>query len=263
MDIRAGSVSTLYPDIQRGFPKLPESGGKTQIKLLRRWIDHCDDNHPCTKDCGATMPTRLLDVVEMRLDCRTQRIGRKYVALSHKWGHPTTHGRFYTTRGKLKTFQAGISFEDLPKTFQNAVEITRALEVRYLWIDSLCIIQEDNEDWKKECERMEDVYSSAYCTIAASCASGATDGFLKPRPAPGSQGRQCHSFKLRDGKSTLYICSPIDNFIRDVEKGALSKRGWIFQERALSRRTIHFTGTQVYWECGNRFSCETLTRFYK
>lgn len=87
---------------------------------------------------------------------------------------------------------------------------------------------------------METFSSNAYCTIAASSATSSLAGFL------GERGQ-------RDVTRAEYI----DNFRADVENSVLSSRGWLFQERALSRRTIYFTSTQIYWECGNGIVCET------
>jgi len=126
--------------------------------------------------------------------------------------------------------------------------------VQYLWIDSLCIIQDDGDDWERESKLMEQVYSSAYVTIAASCASGTDDGFLKTRPK-----REC-VIMMDPGGTPYYFCDAIDDFSADVEHGELNSRGWVLQERALSRRTIYFTEKQSYWECGRGVRCETLTK---
>jgi hypothetical protein len=104
---------------------------------------------------------------------------------------------------------------------------------------------------------MEDVFSFSYCTIAASAANGSDDGFIMPHPQ-----RECVTLQDSQG-STFYVCEAIDDFRSDVELGDLNKRGWVFQERALSRRTIYFTKTQVYWECGKGVHCETLTKMSK
>jgi hypothetical protein len=146
---------------------------------------------------------------------------------------------------------------DLPQTFQDAIIITRALSVQYLWIDSICIIQDDRNDWETESRLMEQLYSCAYVTIAASCASGTEDGFLKPRPA-----RESVRMKGSDG-SSFFLCDAIDDFSSDVDQGELNKRGWVLQERALSRRTIYFAEKQTYWECGEGVRCETLTKMRK
>jgi hypothetical protein len=230
--------------------------------VLREWIKVCDE-HKCLPGTNKRLPTRLIDVGDskssgiLRLDCSNPRQSSRYIALSHRWGDPKVHRAFSTHRSNINEFEKNIDFDKLPRTFRDAVIVTRSLGVRYLWIDSLCIIQEDEEDWKAEAKRMEDVFSSAYCTIAATSASGMDAGFLKPRPP-----RRCVTAQ-RGSESPFYVCEAIDNFRSDVELGQLNKRGWVFQERALSRRTIYFAENQVYWECGKGVHCETLTKLSK
>jgi hypothetical protein len=108
-----------------------------------------------------------------------------------------------------------------------------------------------------ESKLMEQVFSSAYATIAASCANGTEDGFLQPYPE-----RQCVTVETSSG-ALYYLCDAIDDFRLDVDQGELNKRGWVLQERALSRRTIYFTAKQSYWECGGGVRCETLTKMKK
>ena len=209
------------------------------------------------------LPTRVVDVGDkessnIRLFCDTRGKTGKYLALSHRWGSPAQNRKFCTEKNNIKRYEEGVSIVDLPNTFRDAIHVTRCLGVQYLWIDSLCIIQDDAKDWEEESKRMEQVYSSAYATIAASCASGTDDGFLKPRIS-----RQCVTKTNPASGSTFYLCNAIDNFDNDVEHGELNKRGWILQERALSRRTIYFTEKQTYWECGEGVRCETLTKMVK
>jgi hypothetical protein len=179
------------------------------------------------------------------------------LALSHQWGSPAQHKKFCTYTTNIDKLKKGINVMDLPRTFQDAVRITRGLGVQYLWIDSLCIIQDDPHDWDMESKLMEQVFSSGYATIAASCASGTEDGFIKPYPE-----RQCVAAGTPSG-SLYYLCNSIDDFHLDVDQGGLNKRGWVLQERALSRRTIYFTEQQSYWECGGGVRCETLTKMKK
>lgn len=145
----------------------------------------------------------------------------------------------------------------LPQSFRDAVDVTRMLGLRYLWIDSLCIIQDSPEDWDEEASHMADVYSNAYCTIAATRAEGSNAGFLQER-----QQRQCLPVRPASG-IPYYLCPTIDNFRDDVENGALNQRGWVLQERVLSSRTIYFAESQVYWECGEGVYCETMTKLQK
>ncbi|KAH8685794.1 heterokaryon incompatibility protein-domain-containing protein, partial [Tricladium varicosporioides] len=165
-----------------------------------------------------------------------------------------------TSRSNIEERQnQGFDIGILPQTFQDAVNVTRKLGKQYLWVDSLCIIQYDDnfEDWKKESSRMEAVFRNAYCTIAATAAEDSTKGFLKRSPVRGSRV-QCIEVQT-PSNGPAYISLIADDFQRDVEDAILNQRAWVLQERALSRRTIHFTAKQTYWECGYGVRCETLT----
>jgi hypothetical protein len=256
-DLGTNSPSSSIPI---GFPKLPEAGSSTHGKIMDEWIRNCDDTHPCLSKTSTFLPTRLLDVGKgfstVRLVCDTQTHTSvwKYVALSHRWGSGQP---FCTLISSLARHQIGIDIADLPKTYQDAIKVSRALDIQYLWIDSLCILQDSVQDWERESKRMELVYSSAYVTIAATSASGPGDGFLKPRPR-----RESVIMEKHDGSSYL-ICEGIDDFNQDVDQAGLNQRGWVLQERALSRRTIHFTEKQTYWECGQGVRCETMMKMKK
>lgn len=107
---------------------------------------------------------------------------------------------------------------------------------------------------------MEKVFALAYCTIAATSAKGSEEGFLTPRPV-----KQCVRLvgKIADAQFNVYACEVDGKFNDDVEDGVLNKRGWVLQERALSPRTIHFTATQTYWECGSVIRSENLIQMTK
>lgn len=258
-------------EIQRGLPKLPIPGSNVQIKLLNQWLNRCNKLHQCNRtnlDNPETtrMPTRLVDLGDgvsnaLKLDCNESRSDKKFTALTHRWGDKTIHKPFYLHKDSLEQWQRFIDLKKLPKTYQDAIHITRGLGVRYIWIDSLCIIQDDKADLETEIQNMENVFTFAYVSLSATCATGNSDGFLRRKG-----DRQCHSFDFpspRGKPDRVWLCDPIDNFKVDVEQSALSKRGWVFQERALSRRIIHFTETQVYWECGIGIWCESLTKLSK
>ncbi|KAI9150753.1 Cyclin-dependent kinase [Paramyrothecium foliicola] len=271
----------LQSSIQLGFPSLPEAGGKSHINLLRAWIEVCDETHQClVSQDEPFLPTRLLDVgrkgsKRIRLICETNALdkGEKYIAVSHRWGASTKPGEFDYWKEKticlyennIRRLEAGVDDSEFPPKYRDAITISRELGVRYVWIDSLCIIQYNREDplneaqgqdWAREAERMEQVFRSAYVTLAASCAASPAEHFLKPRAA-----KQFVTIQL--GNALYYVGESIDNFVHDVEAGGLMKRGWVFQERALSRRTVFFTQKQTYWECGDGIRCETLTRTKK
>lgn len=209
----------------------------------------------------AVLPSRLIDVGTngkgpIRLIQTEQKVQDWYIALSHCWGQISDNQRFCTYKSNLNQLMADIPYDQLPATFRDAISVTRALGVRYLWIDSLCIIQKNDEDWANESGRMEDVFSNAYCTIAASSASSSLVGFLGPR-------KPRDTICITTSSGPVYLAEPMDDFATDVENSILSSRGWVFQERALSRRTVYFTSKQIYWECGNGVICETLAQMRK
>ncbi|KAK4116053.1 HET-domain-containing protein, partial [Canariomyces notabilis] len=180
--------------------------------------------------------------------------GEDYLVLSHCWGRPTAEEKkqFCTTSENYGPRKRGFSYDELPKTFQDAVQVTRALQKQYLWIDALCIIQEGPDcDWESEAKVMADIFAGAYCTIAASSATGWGDGFLELQSDPPDIGAQ-------DTPSTPTGCTC--DFYKDVDEGALMKRAWVLQERVLSRRIIHFTAAHTYCECGDGVLCEQLTK---
>jgi hypothetical protein len=256
---------------QIGFPVLPKVGGSVHFGLMRTWLRDCDTTHTqynCSGNLNSELPTRVLDVGDgtnphfLRLHCTKPGERGSYVTLSHRWGDPKVHGQFCTYRCNVHTLSAAIAFDSLPKTFQDAVTVARGIGVRHLWIDSLCIIQphagcsnecSNLDDWMAEAPKMGKYYGSSYCTIAATSAEGSTDGFLNPRPES-----EYVTFPTKSG--SLFLCEVVDDFDHDVDEAGLNQRGWVLQERVLSTRTIHFTATQTYWECGMGVRCETLTR---
>jgi hypothetical protein len=242
--------------------------------ILRHWLRTCDKHPDCEPKLRNTStgrkspqayPTRLLEVggrdgTRVRLlDIRSRPENHspdlRYTALSHRWGDRDDHLNISTTKDNLKQRQEWFSDSELPATFRDAVKVTRELDVLFIWIDSLCIIQGPGGEFEDEAERMETVFSDAYCVIAASRATSFSDGFLKSR-----RDRVC---VMLPGPTPYYICEAIDDFQTDVLDGHLNQRGWVLQERALARRSIYFTDTQNYFECGKEICCETLTRMTK
>jgi hypothetical protein len=275
------SIELVTPTpIQLGFPVLPEPRSNVFFELIKHWLQDCDTQHA---DCrpmpqvrvhevdSPDFPTRLIDVgtadnLQLRLLETHQECpcSQEYIALSHPWGDVKKHPPFSTWRrdgsglGRdVETLKRAIPYEKLPATFKDAVDCTRALGVRYLWIDSICIIQGRDGDFNQEAKNMEEVFSGAYCVLAASRATNQHDGFLGPRPQ-----RSFVTFERVKGKP-FYVCDPIDDFSKDVIEGSLNQRGWVLQERALARRTIYFTENQTYFECGNGIRCETLASMHK
>lgn len=150
------------------------------FERLKGWIRACNKHHgPSCRTRGllnAPLPTRILDVSQasdyIRL-VESQGMKGQYMTLSHRWGGKQV---ITTTAGTLSARKSGIPMRDLPRTFADAVNVCRRLGVRYLWIDSLCIIQDSREDWEREAERMANIYANSYLTIAASSSEDSGGG---------------------------------------------------------------------------------------
>ncbi|EXA29129.1 hypothetical protein FOVG_19337 [Fusarium oxysporum f. sp. pisi HDV247] len=234
------------------------TAGRPYSLLLRKWLWDCDQNHiQCERPQRKQIfwPKRVIFVGDSNklVLVEDQLHGEDYLVLSHCWGRPTVEEKklFCTTRENYKgRLHKSFSYDELPRTFQDAVRVTRLLGKQYLWIDEICIIQGPDGDWETEARTMEDIFASAYCTIAASSAGGWGDGFLQP-------DLDSHHIGMQGIPSTP-ICAC--DFERDVDEGPLVKRAWVLQERVLSRRIIHFAATHTYWECGKGVRCEQFTK---
>ncbi|KAG5803263.1 hypothetical protein H9Q71_012145 [Fusarium xylarioides] len=243
--------------VQVGYPTLSPPESSERYRLFQEWLHVCDNEHGHARDalsggCAVQMPTRLIHVGESseHLEDIKDSGFLRYLALSHCWGGSTS---LSTMTSNIDQFRNEIPHDQLPLNFQEAIRVTRALKISYLWIDSLCIIQDDPEDWRREAARMGQVFSNAYCTIAATSAATSTEGFLTPK----LNSTLSATLETPDG-GLLHISEFTEDCNRDLESAPLNTRGWVMQERALSRRTLHFTKTQVYWECGNGLHCERL-----
>lgn len=178
-----------------------------------------------------------------------------YLALSHCWG-----GEIDSRLLKSNILQKmeSIDINDLPKNFQHAVSITKQLGYEYLWIDSLCIIQDDESDWEQESAKMGLVYSNAICVISAIGAASSHGGCFFPKD-PMHQGVVVR----RNADFTLTVRSWIREdkmleklFQENVERAPLTSRGWAFQERVLAKRVLHFSRSGVLFECNTHRASE-------
>lgn len=267
-------------EVHPGFPTFFKSGSQSHFKLVNHWLRLCDEGKcgheiGCAPPSGQFRPTRLLrvspdstgskDIIPIIATSPTEEYS--YVALSHCWG--SQHNGippWCTTRANLSSraaetgAEAGIPLDCLPANFRDAILVTRALGKGYLWVDSLCIIQGDEADWGSEASKMADVFRGAYCVVAASSAEDSTRGFLD-RMAGETQQDYVSVNSASHGE--VYLTTAVDDFAGDVQNAVLNSRAWVFQERALARRTLHFTSHQMYFECGGGVRCETGTHMKK
>lgn len=157
-------------------------GTKECFTLAKDWLQDCLANHEKCAVPSENLPTRVIKVgsdhEEPRL-CITKNDRATFAALSHCWGGLQV---LVTTTTTITERVQGIAMSSLPKTFQDAIEITRQLGIEYLWIDSLCILQDSVEDWARESAKMTAIYSGAMVVIAADAARNGTKGCFGPFP---------------------------------------------------------------------------------
>ena len=238
------------------------------FRIASAWLENCLSSHP---KCSAyhngipELPTRVIDVgpsdgseepyVYVRKDGQRDR----YLTLSHRWGSSTSLEATKTIKANRTLNTTMILFSSLPLTFQHAIIITRRFGYRYLWIDSLCIIQDDEDDWMVESEKMGEIYRKADFTIATIDAMSADSGCFFPRD--GQILRPCRLDIYRPPRQKDTYASHTGKIFasRAVDFGSsragygrtssLDSRGWCLQERVLSTRTLSYSKYGLFWEC--------------
>lgn len=187
--------------------------------------------------CGPSI--RLEDDPEKLLDA-------DYTTLSYCWGRNAQFRKLQ--RHNYDDSKGGICISSLPKTLQHSVALTRALNIRYIWIDALCIIQDSvgSQDWLKEALKMSSVYGRSYLNIAASSSGTAEGGLFYERDPIVVSGV---SVKPHGEERGGYVITDDRHWLEEFQFMPLNLRAWALQERRLSTRTVHFTDSQIFWEC--------------
>jgi hypothetical protein len=170
-----------------------------------------------------------------------------YLTLSHCWGK--SHF-IRLLRRNQDALRINISWDDLPRTFQDAVTLTRRLGFLYLWIDSLCIIQDSAEDWDREAKLMGTIYKNAVCNIAASDGPDSSQGCFYPRNPYTLQPAVLPS----KSQEEEYLINETDIFDDHI----LYTRAWVLQEALLARRTLDCGRGQLFWRCGEMRASEVF-----
>lgn len=192
----------------------------------------------------------------------------EYLAFSHCWGGS---GTLQLSQENYEDCQSSIDLSALSKNMRDAIIVTEKLGFLYIWIDSLCVIQDSADDWKAEASRMESVYAGATCTIASTGSASGDGGCFHTRSSIDRRSlKPCRigisklpSDGADDECEWIYIRrDDLSDFRRGVDRAPLNKRGWVLQERLLSRRTLHFGADMLYWECCLRSASELCPKGY-
>lgn len=201
-------------------------------------------------------------VVKLCLTARLEQKETKYMTLSHRWGDPSQI--FKLTCDNMDELTLGVPLSRLPPTFRGALEFALFCDVRYVWIDALCIKQDDRLDWSMEAPSMGLIYHNAFCNLSAAGLGDPANGLFTTRmPSQSAPIWVSPRPELWNGpdwkvvsEGEIYTCMPQDFFERDVELAPVNERAWVMQERLLSPRKIYFTDQQLFWECRKGKACE-------
>lgn len=269
-------------------------------RMIRKWFSACKSDHTAcqipgndhpsnTSTQSLIFPTRLIDIgsplaLEQHqriVDTDELMVPVDYVSLSHRWAKQP---QLKTKRCNILAHRDRLPLDKLPPTFTEAIEVTRQLGLRYLWIDSLCIIQEDEADWRVESQKMGDIFKNSAVTIAAADAVG-TDadmidyGLSSPHLIDRlavkiilpleklplnklsqklKRGDEIFVWKYiwratpsleNEDQHTVVIRPRTPALWKTAQRSKWYNRGWVLQEILLSRRMIYFTKHKLYWSC--------------
>ncbi|KAH0839439.1 heterokaryon incompatibility protein-domain-containing protein [Lanmaoa asiatica] len=222
-------------------------GAQVDMELIRAWLHHCENGHG--KDCKLSLrhplqsqrsPTFLIDVIDSCLvdapsECR-------YIALSYVWGTGAVFKHLHENSTSLRS-PGVLSSLPIPTTIRDAMTVVHAIRERYLWVDSICIIQNDLQMQQTEITRMGSIYSNALFTIIGASGDNANSGL--PGVRPGTREQLQRVVKLASGEAALMT------HYGEGEHGH-------FRNGSFLPRALIFTDTQVYWSCRRVLHSEEL-----
>ncbi|KAG4436101.1 hypothetical protein IFR05_008421 [Cadophora sp. M221] len=220
--------------------------GKETIPTLKMLLGDCYTYHNyCPKPGISTLPSRVIDIGQeekslVRLHVTQTHEKAEYLALSYIWGGPQ---EIATTIATLPEWKHGIPVDTLPLTLQDAITVTRQLGFRYLWVDALCIIQDDAADKAAEINRMGTIYKNSTLTIAAASTRSVQESFLSPKPIPAAWSVP---YLLPNGTfGNLWMKAHTSNLV----SSPLDTRAWALQESLLSPRVLWYGPVGLKWKC--------------
>lgn len=267
----AASRSSL--PVMRNLEPTTVSG--SSFAIASKWLQDCL-LHELEDDVSDGIPSPNLEPLRLlEIDTKSCRVCKtamilqetltslQYATLSYCWGKVDAHK---TTKANVENRERFIDVDILPATIRDAITIARGLDIKYLWVDALCIVQDDPNEWHSEAANMAKIYKNALVNIAAGVGSDANAGCFSNVDT--RLARACHKHEhtlqtrhqvafpsmLKDGQESWlgwlnYIDEGRKDFDKDVSRGPLTDRTWVIQERLFSPRILHYTQDQLYWEC--------------
>lgn len=246
-------------DAPSGFEHLlakavqPDPASEESLQIARSWHSDCLKNH---RKCARTLsqkrplPTRVVDVGDAttnpRITVMDGTVGM-WAALSYCWGG---NSPFVLKKTTSKSFFGGYTpLETYPQTLRDAIVITRALGMQYLWIDALCIMQDSPEDWAAEAARMKDVYGGATITISATNSKSTDYGIFKVREVSSPACRLDWRTSKPSENYSVFLRSSSEFWDATLKSEPLNTRGWTLQESLLAARALSYGTQQMVWEC--------------
>lgn len=235
---------------------------RTCQELVQAWLKNCTENHgDCNRGGPETswLPTKLIDIGNTQQciprlvtsnSIRADTGNIRYISLTHRWDSKPL---LKLTSQNLQSLEREIPMQSLSAVFRELLQFAKSLGVRFLWVDSLCILQDSKADWQRESLLMSKVYEYAYCNVAAAAAADGYNSLFIERDAL-QQSPFRITFKWKNYEKAYY-CLYSNLWHIGVTTSPLNRRGWVLQERLLSPRTLSFN-TQLFWECRSLKACE-------
>lgn len=252
------------------IPRMREPSASTSstaaFDTLKRWISWCKRGHTQCQPAGdKTLPYRVLEIestepLRIRLVENCTRHA-DYACLSHRWGPQTEPNSL--NKDNLDLYKAEVPENKFDPLVKDAIAVTSRLGLRFIWIDCYCIIQDSLEDWKAEAAKMASIYENAFFTISATFSEGGCSMFSTiPRESKAFQITKIRGEPVYIREEFPHPCF-VDSKRGGRLCGPLLTRAWVFQERLLSNRFIHFIRGEIFWECREKTWCECNSREFE
>lgn len=239
------------------------------MQWLNTRLDFCKTKHlSCQSQVDTNLPKRTVSFrvssngkADVKLVENGSQSGH-YITLSHCWGSSQI---CILERETISKFKESIPWIPLPKTFQDAIIFSAKLGINHIWIDALCIVQDDPDDWERESAKMADIYQNSFLTLAATASSDGMGGLFSEAITVAPSDHELTGSQSLTGFDGIVVRTKLQHWAWQPTKASMKlypllSRGWVFQERILSPRVLHFCKDELLWECREETICECGSR---